>query len=477
MTVTTTYRSVLAVREFRVLLTGLLVYSIGFEFEILGLSVVVYAQTRSAFWAALAFGAGFAPQAVGGALLTSLADRLPPRTVITGGLLIRAAPGVLIGLVPGMPVVLMLVLVAVVATTAPVFNAAIAAVLPDVLDGDRYVLGRSVLSLTSSGTQILGLGIGGAVLVLLPARQLLLLAGCAIALSALVRFRLRPRSARSAASRSGRGVVRATMAGNAVLFGDATVRGLLLALWLPCSLLTGAESLIVPYTGSLGHPASAAGPLLAAVPAGMLTGDVLVGRFCRPVTRQLLAFPLGLLLGAPLLPLAARPPLLAAAVLLFAAGFATAYQLGIQQALVDSVPAALRGQAFGLISGGLMGGQGVLPALAGVLALAAGPGGAMALTGGGTVLTVLALRRPLRPASATQVGAAVDVDDLAGDVARGGRGEERHGGGDVGGGAGPAGAGLADEPLGTRVGEPAAEELAAERQAGGDHVRGDPARS
>jgi hypothetical protein len=280
-----------------------------------------------------------------------------------------------------------------------VFNAAIAAMLPDVLDGDRYVLGRSILSLTSSGTQILGLGIGGAILVLLPARRLLLLAGCAIALSALIRFRLRPSPARSAAPRAAGGVVRATLAGNARLLGDPAVRGLLLALWLPCSLLTGAESLIVPYTGSLGHPASAAGPLLAVVPAGMLLGDVLVGRLCRPATRRRLAFPLGMLLGAPLLPLADRPPLLVTAALLFAAGFATAYQLGIQQALVDNVPAALRGQAFGLISGGLMGGQGLFPAVAGVLAVAAGPGPGMALAGLATILVVLSLRGPLRPHS------------------------------------------------------------------------------
>ena len=70
----TTYRSVFAVGEFRVLFATLLMFVLGFEFEILGLSVLVYAQTRSAFWTALAFGVGFAPQVLGGALFTSLAD-------------------------------------------------------------------------------------------------------------------------------------------------------------------------------------------------------------------------------------------------------------------------------------------------------------------------------------------------------------------------------------------------------------------
>ena len=393
----TTYRSVFVVGEFRVLFTGMLVYMLGSEFEILGLSVLVYAQTRSAFLAALAFSMGFAPQAIGGALFASLADRLPPRPVITTGLLIRAVPGLLIGLMPATPVPVMLALVAVTAMASPVFNAAISGLLPDVLDGDRYVLGRSILSLTNSGTQILGLGIGGAILALLPARRLLLIAGCALVLSAFVRLRLRSRPARAVASGAAgmRGTVRATLSGNARLLTDPLVRGLLLAQWLPACFVTGAESLIVPYTGALGKPASAASPLLAAIPAGMLLGDVVVGRFYRAATRQRLAFPLALLLGAPLLVLVLRPPLPVAAVVLFATGLGFGYQLGIQQAFLDAVPPRLRGQAFGLNTTGLMGGQGMLPPVVGALAVAVGPGPAIAVAGAATILAVLALRRPL----------------------------------------------------------------------------------
>lgn len=52
-------------------------YVLGFTFEILSLSVLVYAQTRSAFLAAFAYSIGFALQVLGGALFTALADRLP----------------------------------------------------------------------------------------------------------------------------------------------------------------------------------------------------------------------------------------------------------------------------------------------------------------------------------------------------------------------------------------------------------------
>src|SRR6185369_17112498 len=71
------------------------------------------------------------------ALFTALADRLPSRLVIGTGLLTRAAPGLVIGLWPALPVPVMLALVAAAAAIAPVFTAAISGLLPEVLDGDR----------------------------------------------------------------------------------------------------------------------------------------------------------------------------------------------------------------------------------------------------------------------------------------------------------------------------------------------------
>jgi len=400
----TTYRSVFAAGQFRVLFAAFTMYVLGFEFEILGLSVLVFTQTRSATLAALAFGIGFAPQAVGGALLTSLADRLPPRAVIGTGLLTRAVPGLVIGLWPGLPVAAMLALVAVAALVAPVFTAATSSLLPDVLDGDRYVLGRSVFNLMGSGTQILGLGIGGALLAIVPARWLLLAAGISLTLgAAVIRLGLRPHEAREPyearephAARGGRpGVIGATLSGHVRLFADPVVRGLLLAQWLPAWFATGAESLIVPYTASLGHPASAAGPLLAAVPAGMVLGEVLIGRFCPPARRRRLAFPLVAAMGIPLLAFFCRPSLPLAGLALLVVGLGFAYQLGIQQAFLDSLPEQRRGQAFGLNSTGAMGGQGLIPPAAGALAALLGAGPAMAIAGVATVLAALALHRPL----------------------------------------------------------------------------------
>jgi predicted MFS family arabinose efflux permease len=395
----TTYRSVFAAGEFRVLFAAQLMYVLGFQFEILGLSVLVYAQTRSPFWAALAFGTGFAPYAVGGALFTSLADRLPPRTVIVIGLLTRAAPGLVIGLWPRLPVPAMLAGVAAAAMVGALFSAATSSLLPEVLDGDRYVLGRSVFSVTSAGTQILGLGIGSAVLAVLPAQRLLLAAGISLVVAAVInRLGLRPRPPRAdrADRAAERGVVRTTLSGHAELLADRQVRGLLLVQWLPAWFVTSAEALVIPYAGSLGRPASAASPVLAAAAVGMLLGNMIIGRFCRPRTRTRLAFPLVAGMGTVLLAFIFRPPLPVAGLILLAAGFGFAYQLGIQQAFLDSLPPRVRGQAFGLLSAGMMGGQGLLPPLAGVLASALGAAPAMAIAGAATVITALALRASIR---------------------------------------------------------------------------------
>lgn len=394
------YRSVLAMGEFRVLLAGLLLFCLGFEFEILGLSVLVYARTGSGLLAAVAFSAGFAPQAVAGAFLTSLADRLPPRAMISGGLLARAVPGLLIGLVPAMPVPLTLTVVAAAALATPVFLAANSGLLPEVLDGDSYTLGRSLFGMVSSGTQIAGLGLGGALLPLLSARLLLVFAGVMLVGSAVVtRLGLRQRPARSTGARGAdssaggaRGTVRATLAGNRELLAIPGLRRLLLMQWLPAWFVTGAEALAVPYTQSTGHRASAASLLLAGTPCGMLLGNLVVGRLCAPAVRERLVLPLTLLAGAPLLAFALRPPLAAACLAMVVSGAGLAYPLGLQRAFADCLPQRLRGQGFGLASTGLMGGQGLLPSAFGGVASVLGAGGAMAIAGASVLVGALLTR-------------------------------------------------------------------------------------
>ena len=78
---------------------------------------------------------------------------------------------------------------------------------------------------------------------------------------------------------------------------------------LPNGLVVGCEALFVPYAGER------AGWLLAAGAIGMMTGDLVVGRFLTAAARRRTSTPLRLLLAAPFLVFAFDPGIPLAAVL------------------------------------------------------------------------------------------------------------------------------------------------------------------
>lgn len=398
-----TYREVFAAGEVRVLFGTFLLRALSTTTEILGLSVLVLATTGSVFWSAVAYGIGFAPQLVGGSLFTSLADRLPARTTMVLAMLLRAVPGLLIGLVH-LPVAAMLVLVAVVGAFDPVGAAATGRLTRTLLTGDRFVVGRSLLSAVASVAQVVGLALGGALLLVFSPRELLLVSGLALVAGALVARLGLGHHPVVPVERTG-GAVRHTVRGNRRLLADPVVRGLLLAQWVPSWLVTGAESVVVGYVAHRGWHASGSSLVLAAIPTGMLVGDLVGGRLLAPRRREQLSFPLALLLGLALVPWAFGLPYGAVVALAATCGLGFAYHLGLQRRFADALPEHDQGLGFGLLSSGLMGGQGLGPVLAGALAAALGPSVAVGALGAVAVLSVLVLRRaylpdPVAPAAA-----------------------------------------------------------------------------
>ncbi|MFC4590215.1 MFS transporter [Sphaerisporangium corydalis] len=405
-----TYREVFAVGQFRVLFTGYTLYLGGETVKMLALSVTVYAGTGSPLLAALAYVAGFLPYALGGTLLLAYADRWPPRAVMAGYDLVRAAVAAVLAAGPLSPTA-MLALVFVTGVPGAVASAARTALLPELLDGDRYVLGRAVFSMAAGGTQVIGFAVGGMLIAALGPQGALWITVASCLLSAtLLRLRLaeRPRRATTAgtatatATATGAGAgyaVRQTWRVNRELLRRPEIRSLLLAQWLPPALVVGAEGVLVPYTAQIGTP-DAAGPLFTAVALGMLTGDLVIGRLLTPRRRERLAGPLALLLGAPLLGFALSPGPVIAALLLAVSGFGVAYQLGLARRFLTSVPEANRGQAFGLALTGTMTAQGLFAAGGGALAEVAAPGLVAGAAGAASLLAVLCLWRILTPPSA-----------------------------------------------------------------------------
>jgi MFS family permease len=389
-----TYRDVFAVPEFRVLLGTFALMLISESVKMLALAVLVYAGTGSALLAALAYAAGFLPQVLGGTLLLSLADRWRPRRLLVSYDLLRLAVTAVLALTVLPPAAAML-LVFVTGGLAPVAQAARTALLADLLEGDAYVLGRSLFTVTSGAMQVIGAAVGGLLLVAAgPAGALWLSAAACGASAVVIRFASPGRPARSAAEA---GAIRQTWRVNGLLLRDAPMRRLLLAQWLPGALLVASEGVVVPYAVQLGREA-AAGVLFAAAAFGMLTGELLVARLAGPSLRERLTPWLALLLGVPLAAFLWRPGVVAAAAILALASAGFSYQLGLARRFLEAAPERRRGQAFGLANTGTMVSQGLAMAGAGALAEVLAPELVIVLAGAGSVLATLALWRTLRPA-------------------------------------------------------------------------------
>ncbi|MFC6882818.1 MULTISPECIES: MFS transporter [Actinomadura] len=387
------YRDVFGVGEFRVLFSLHTLVAVGDAVKTLALAVLVFDQTGSSLAAALVFGATMLPYAVGGTLLLSLADRVPVRRLLTGYHALRFGTTALLAAVV-LPVPATLLLLALVGLFAPVAGASVQTQLPELLPGDSYVLGRSLFTMTAAGAQVLGQALGGVLLLTLSATGALWLSagsgllGAAIALCGL--------PARPAPGvRAEGGAARQTWRVNRRLFADRSVRGLMLAQWLPIALSVGAEGAVVPYAASLGH-AEGAGAILAFGAVGLFAGNFVVGRFVPPARRDRAALPLAMLTGVPLTAFALDPSLPIACALMMTATFGLSYELMPQRRLVETVPETIRGQALGLANTGLMSGQAVGIMAAGVLGEWMPPGTAMAVCGAAAALTALALARHLR---------------------------------------------------------------------------------
>ncbi|MCX4738550.1 MFS transporter [Streptomyces antibioticus] len=333
----------------------------------LALGTLVHRATGSPLLSALSmFGPSLA-QVLGATLLLSAADRLPPRTALTGVSLSFAATTALLTL-PGLPVGAVVAVVLLQGLTASLGGGVRWGLLTEILPKNRYLNGRSLFNIASGLTQITGYAVGGALLTTLPPRAVLLLAGLLYATAAaLTRLGLTARPARA----SGRPSPAATWRTNAVLWSSRPRRLLYLGLWLPNGLIVGCEALFVPYDPE------AAALLFACAALGMLAGDVTVGRLLPPAVRTRLATPLLLLLAAPYLLFALRPALPLAALCAGLASVGFGASLVQQERLMARTPPELSGHALGLHSSGMLAAQGVSAVLAGSLAQLTSPATAM----------------------------------------------------------------------------------------------------
>lgn len=361
------YPAVFAVREFRAVFAAHAMSTLGVVVAEIALSVLVYRLTSSPLLSALTFAFGLLPYALGGTLLSSVADRFPARTVlVVCDLLCAACAAGMV--VPGVPVALLLVLRCVTAAVAPVFTGTRAATLSDILgEGDLFVLGRSVIRLVGQSGQLAGFAVGGLLLAVVSPRAVLMLTVATFLGSALLlRFRTRRRPAR--AGTDGGALVGASLSGMRRLLADRRIRSLLLLAWVPPMFVVVSEALLTSYAGALALTPAGLGLLMCGMPIGAVLSETLVGSLLGPRGRARLTKPVAVLAVLPALGYAFEPSLGWALVLQILTGCGIAYTLGLDQWFVAAVPEELRGRAMTLLTAGLMTAQGLGMTLAGTVA-------------------------------------------------------------------------------------------------------------
>jgi hypothetical protein len=172
------------------------------------------------------------------------------------------------------------------------------------------------------------------------------------------------------------------------VFGDRTLRSYQLLFWLSCRVYA-AEGVAVPLAAEYGGGARTAGLLLAAMPAGVALGGVLLTRACPPGARGRLMLPLAVLSCAVLLPAAFRPPLPVLLALFFVSGLAGSFSIPLNALFGRAVPAAYRARAFGVALSGLCAVQGLAMFAAGAGAEALRP--SLVVAGAALLATVAVL--------------------------------------------------------------------------------------
>lgn len=384
------YRTVFAVREFRPIFAAHVLSMVGSFFAEVALAVLVFQRTGSPLLTSLIFALGMLPYALSGVLLSGVSDRYPARRVlVTCDLLCAACVGVLA--LPFTPLALLFVLRAVLAMITPLFQGTRAASLADILEGDLYVLGRSLLRIVSQSAQIVGFGIGGLVLVVLSPRAALTAAvGTFLCSAALLRLGTLDRPARVVGNGP---MMRQSLLGARQLLSHRRIRALLLWWWVPPMFFAVAEGLATPFAAAAGAGSAGVGLLLAAMPAGTVVSELAAGTLLSPATRAWIAMPLAGLALVPMALFAFHPPLPVAIGIMLVVGLCSAYALGMDQWFVEAVPEEMRGQAMSLLGAGMMTLQGLGMAVGGAVAEVAPPYAVIAGAGIlGLVSTLLVLR-------------------------------------------------------------------------------------
>jgi predicted MFS family arabinose efflux permease len=374
------FGELLAVGEFRALWLAQIGSVLGDQLARVALTILVYGRTHSALLAAVTFAASVVPDFVGGVFLAGLADRYPRRRVMILCDVIRLVL-VLAMTVPRLPIAVLVALLFTATMAGSPFTSARAAIYPDVLRGDLFVLGTSVTLTTYQFAQVLGLALGGTVATLAGVRGALILDAGTFAISALIiKLWVRPRPAARSADAPPSSRRADVLAGIRLVFGNPQLRTPMLLGWLAL-FYNAPEAIATPLSAGLGAGDVGVGLILASLACGAAVGAIAFGRLASSATRLAWMRPLAVASCATLVAFAFRPDFPLVLVILFVAGLCDCYQIVAVTLFVRAAPDRHRSQAFGLAQAGMSLGQGAAMIVAGAAAQRYAPATVVAVAG------------------------------------------------------------------------------------------------
>jgi MFS family permease len=387
-----TYRQVLAVREFRALFLADGLSVLGDQVARLAVAYLVYERSGSPLAAAATYAVSYLTWLVGGPLLSALPDRHSRRGVMIACDVARMLLVAALAL-PGLPLWVFFLVLAVVGLLAPPFDSARSALVADILEGEQYVVGNALSNAVAQAGQVAGFVAGGALVAAIGVQGALLADAVTFAISAAVLLlvvRRRPEPTRSGEVRTS--LLAEALAGARLVAGTPRLRRLLGWGALSFTAVIGPEGLAVAVSQQRGGGALAAGILTAAVPAGFLLGSAALLRV--PAERRERLFPLLMVLACvPLMLTPLADGLVLIAVLWVVAGCGNALQLIANSAYVQAVPPQLRARAFGVAGTVLMAVQGLALLATGALAEVLDPRTAVAIGAAASLALVPLLAR------------------------------------------------------------------------------------
>jgi diguanylate cyclase (GGDEF)-like protein len=370
-----TFRTVLAIAEFRALFIAHGLSVLGDQLARIAIAWIVFERSHSTLLTGISYAVTYLPWLIGGPTLSIYADRQPRRKVMV---ICDVARAILLAVaaIPMLPTTALIVLATLIALLEPPFSAARAALIPDVVgEGEEYTVAAVLGTSMSQLAVVAGFLLGGALVAVTSAHGALLVDAATFLLSALVALRLvRHRPAVDASSSPWWSEVRR---GSHIVFADRRLRWLAVASWIVTCAVISTEGIAVPYAHRSGHGAFAAGVLTAAAPLGMVLGGVVVGRVF-PRYAERLMLPMAVSTPALLGLTAFDPPLGLTFFIWLCAGIASSMTLTANRVFVISVPRELRGRAFGIAAAGISGAQGIGTLAVGALAAHTTPGNAVA---------------------------------------------------------------------------------------------------